>query len=292
MDEIQDFITELRIRGRMSDNTIRSYSLDLNMFDEYVSKIGINKASGLTEDILTDYIMLAENSGKSSSTIARMIVSVRGFCKYLVDKGILKFNISENLRAPKVFVKSPDILTRTQIRKLFDVIDIRTPIGQRDAAIVHLMYATGIKVSEVIGIRLDDLDMQVGSVEIRNAKKERIIPFDKETRDILISYLQEGRRHIITSPSENLLFVNYRGESVSRQGIWKLIKKYSDAAELDIDITPENLRQSFAAHMIERGADIDAVHFMMGHVSASSMKRYERETKDYIRDVYNSTHHI
>jgi len=290
MEEIQQFITELKIKGRMSDNTIRSYALDLNMFEAYAAEKNVSAGKEISADLLNAYISQIEE-GKSASTIARTIVSLKGFCRYLVENKIIKFNVSEDLRAPKVSIKAPEILTRTQIKRLFEAANNKSPKGQRDLAILHLLYATGMKVSEAIRINLDDLDIQIGSVEIRDTKKVRVIPFDKETKEILLSYLQEGRRHFITSTSENLLFVNYKGGPMSRQGIWKMIKKYSDAAKLEVTITPEILRHSFAAHMIERGADIDAVQFMMGHVSSSAMKRYERETKDYIRDVYNSTHY-
>jgi integrase/recombinase XerD len=290
MEEVQKYITELKLEGRMSENTIRSYAVDLNKVASFAHEKGIFSGEELTSDFLAEYIEKLKDEGKSASTIARKIVSIKSFCKYLCGVKKLKYDISENLKSPKVEGKAPEILTRTQIKKLFEMPESNSPKGQRDLAILNLLYATGIKVSELAKLKLEDLDMQIGSIEVRGAKRERMIPFDKATRDVLMSYLNEGRRHLITSTSESLLFVNYKGESISRQGLWKMLRTYAKEAGLDMTITPEMLRHSFAAHMVERGADLDAVQFMMGHVSPSSMKKYAKETKDYIRDVYNSTH--
>ncbi|MCR5656128.1 MAG: tyrosine-type recombinase/integrase [Butyrivibrio sp.] len=290
MDEISAFITELKLEGRLSENTVRSYELDLSKLSEYALENGIVKGIDLSADFLKKYLEKIEADDLSPSTIARNIVSIKAFSRYLLKKEIHPFDISEDLKAPKTSQSPVVILTRTQIKALLDAPDKSYAKGQRDEAILHLLYATGIKVSELIKLKVEDVDMQIGSIEISAPKMDRVVPFNKETREVLSRYLQEGRRHLITTTSEELLFVNYKGMPMSRQGIWKIIREYSRAAGIDQSVTPEMIRHSFAAHMIERGADMDAVQFMMGHVSSAAMTRYARDNKDYIRDVYNSTH--
>ncbi len=290
MEEIQQFLTELKLEGRMSENTIRSYQTDLKKYSEYFAARGIDKGALVTEKNLREYVEELTKQGYSAATLARNIVTIKAFCKYLVKAELLSYDISENLVSPKVEQPQLNILTRTQVDILLDMPGTKTPKGQRDSAMLELMYATGMKVSELITAKVSDLDMQVGSIECRSDKKDRIIPFDKRTKACLVRYLQDGRRHLIKSNSEELLFVNYQGEPMSRQGVWKLVKQYADKAGIVDKITPELLRHSFAAHLIERGADLYAVQEMMGHVSVVTTGRYARENRDYIRDVYNRTH--
>ena len=290
MGVIQDYITELKLEGRMSENTIRSYQTDLKKLEEYLKSNDSENILLLSEKELEGYIEKLRGKGYSSSTLARNIVSVKAFFKTMVRQGKMKFDISENLISPKVELPKANILTRKQISMLLDMPDVRTAKGQRDIAMLELMYATGIKVSELIIAKVEDLDMQLGSIECGNEKKTRIIPFDKKTKQALTRYLQDGRRHLINNNNEELIFVNYQGDSMSRQGVWKLVKKYAEMAGITSQITPEVLRHSFAAHLVERGADIEAVQEMMGHASLLSTGRYAKENRDYIRDVYNQTH--
>lgn len=290
MGVIQDYITELKLEGRMSENTIRSYQTDLKKLEEYLKSNGSENILLLSEKELKEYIEKLRGIGYSSSTLARNIVSVKAFFKTMVRQGKMKYDISENLISPKVELPKANILTRKQISMLLDMPDVKTAKGQRDIAMLELMYATGIKVSELIIAKVEDLDMQLGSIECGNEKKTRTIPFDKKTKQALTRYLQDGRRHLINNNNEELIFVNYQGDSMSRQGVWKLVKKYAEMAGITSQITPEVLRHSFAAHLVERGADIEAVQEMMGHASLLSTGRYAKENRDYIRDVYNQTH--
>ncbi|WP_035792870.1 tyrosine-type recombinase/integrase [Butyrivibrio sp. AE3006] len=290
MDEISHFITELKLEGRMSENTVRSYQTDLKKFEWYLQDNGLVDILLINEKQLKEYVDSISKQGYSAATLARNIVSLKAFFKTQAKQGRMPYDISENLTAPKVELPKTVILTRKQIELLLSIPDSKSPKGQRDSAMLELMYATGIKVSELIKAKVSDLDMQVGSIECKSDKKDRIIPFDKRTRKALVRYLQDGRRHLIKSNLEELLFVNYQGEPMSRQGVWKIVKRYADYAEIDAQITPESLRHSFAAHLVERGADVDAVQEMLGHVTAASTNRYVKENKNYIRDVYNQTH--
>ncbi|MBE5844049.1 MAG: site-specific tyrosine recombinase XerD [Butyrivibrio sp.] len=292
MDEIQNFITELKLEGRMSDNTIRSYQTDLKKMFSYMEANGYADMTSVSEKALGEYVDRIKEKELSPSTIARNIVSIKAFFKSIYKKEMIPYDISENIKAPKVTLPEIAILTRTQIEELLSLPDTKSPKGQRDSAMLELMYATGIKVSEVIGLKVSDLDMQIGNATCRGTKTDRTIPFDKRAKDSLFRYLQDGRRHLIKSNLEELLFVNYQGESMSRQGVWKMVKEYAKRAGIQSKITPEILRHSFAAHLIERGADLDAVQQMMGHVSSLSTGRYAKENKDYIRNVYNQTHSV
>jgi integrase/recombinase XerD len=290
MDEISHFITELKLEGRMSENTVRSYQTDLKKFEWYLQDNGLVDVLLINEKQLKEYVESITRQGYSPATLARNIVSLKAFFKTLAKQGRMAYDISENLTAPKVELPKTVVLTRKQIDLLLSIPDTKSPKGQRDSAMLELMYATGIKVSELIKAKVSDLDMQVGAIECKSDKKDRVIPFDKRTRKALVRYLQDGRRHLIKSNLEELLFVNYQGEPMSRQGVWKIVRKYADYAEIDAQITPESLRHSFAAHLVERGADVDAVQEMLGHVTAASTNRYVKENKNYIRDVYNQTH--
>ncbi|WP_026526659.1 tyrosine-type recombinase/integrase [Butyrivibrio sp. VCD2006] len=290
MKEIQDFTNECLKSGGMSQNTLKSYQCDLSKLENYVDSLGITEIGKVSEKVLKDHLGQLSEKGYSPATIARNIVSIKALFKYLVKNEIVAIDASENLIAPKVELPKANVLTRRQIEDLLDMPDARTAKGQRDSAMLELMYATGIKVSELIGIKISQLDMQIGSIACKNNKTERIIPFDKRTKAVLTRYLQDGRRHLITRTDEELLFINYQGEAMSRQGVWKLVKSYARQADIKVPITPEALRHSFAAHLVERGADIEAVQFMMGHVSPVSTNRYARENRDYIRDVYDRTH--
>ncbi len=290
MNEIADFITECRLSGKMSRSTISSYQCDLNKLQNYLNEIQITEIAKVTEKVLKNHLSNLANKGYSSATIARNIVSIKALFKHLIKDGIIAIDASENLVAPKVELPKALVLTRRQIEELMRMPDVKTAKGQRDAAMLELMYATGIKVSELIKAKVSDIDMQLGNIECVNDKKERIIPFDKRTKTVLMRYLQDGRRHLIKRTDEELLFINYQGEAMSRQGVWKLVKRYAEQAGIKVPITPEALRHSFAAHLVERGADIEAVQIMMGHVSPISTVRYARENRDYIRDVYDRTH--
>ncbi len=290
MSEIRSFITELKLEGRMSENTIRSYQTDLNRLENYLLAAGKKEASEMTEKELYEYTDSLSKHDYSAATLARNIVSLKALFKHLTKLGKMKFDIAENLKSPKVVLPQIKVLTRSQIEDLLNMTGDGSPKGQRDHAMLQLMCATGIKVSELITAKVSDLDMQVGCIECKNEKKDRKIPFDKETKQVLFRYLQDGRRHLIKTNSEELLFVNYQGDIMSRQGVWKMVKKYAETAGITSPITPELLRHSFAAHLVERGADIDAVQEMMGHISSVTTNRYARENKDYLRDVYNQAH--
>ncbi|WP_044914866.1 MULTISPECIES: tyrosine-type recombinase/integrase [unclassified Butyrivibrio] len=290
MKEIQDFITECKLSGKMSQSTMKSYSCDIKKLQDYLQKSGISEISEITEKVLKAHLDNLSGKGYSSATIARNIVSIKALFRYLVKNKIINIDATENLTAPKVELPKANVLTRTQIEELLGMPDTRTAKGQRDSAMLELMYATGIKVSELISAKVSDIDMQLGNILCISDKKERIIPFDRRTKSVLTRYLQDGRRHLIKSTDEELLFINYQGEAMSRQGVWKLVKKYALQAGIEVPITPEALRHSFAAHLVERGADIEAVQIMMGHVSPTSTVRYAKENRDYIRDVYNRTH--
>ncbi len=276
----------------MSDNTIRSYQTDLKKMFSYMEANGYADMTSVSEKALGEYVDRIKEKELSPSTIARNIVSIKAFFKSIYKKEMIPYDISENIKAPKVTLPEIAILTRTQIEELLSLPDTKSPKGQRDSAMLELMYATGIKVSEVIGLKVSDLDMQIGNATCRGTKTDRTIPFDKRAKDSLFRYLQDGRRHLIKSNLEELLFVNYQGESMSRQGVWKMVKEYAKRAGIQSKITPEILRHSFAAHLIDRGADLDAVQQMMGHVSSLSTGRYAKENKDYIRNVYNQTHSV
>lgn len=273
--EIEAFIQYLHNIKKTSPNTEMSYRRDLTKMRIYLEvTAGSPAVSEVTEENLKKYIAYMERKKFKASTISRSIASIKAFYHYLLKEGLVKEDISDCLKAPKVERKAPDILSVEEIERLLEQPSGDSDKEIRDSAMLELLYATGIRVSELIGLRLSDVNMQMGFLICRDGEKERMISFDNQVRQALHRYLIRAREHMVTSGAEDYLFVNCSGTPMSRQGFWKLVKRYAKKANITKDITPHTLRHTFAAHMVENGTDLKSVQEMLGHSDISTTHMY------------------
>lgn len=288
--DIQAFITYLQTVKKASENTVMSYGRDLKKFQDYFMSQGILSVSYITQTGLNSYVLYLEKMKFTPSTVSRNIASIKAFYHFLFKQRLIEEDISDMLRAPKIEKKMPGIMSMKQINDLLEQPGDNTPKQLRDKAMLELMYATGIRVSELITLKVSDLNLQMGFLICADGNKERVIPFGNAARTALLNYIEKGREAFLLQPESEILFLNCYGEEMSRQGFWKLIKHYAKQAGIQEEITPHTLRHSFAAHLVENGADLKSVQEMMGHSDLASTQIYANMNQNRIRDVYAKAH--
>jgi integrase/recombinase XerD len=234
-------------------------------------------------------VYLGENHF-AAATISRNVASIKAFFHYLYKEGIVEKDVSDGLKAPKIEKKMPEILTTEEVIWLLEQPKGDTPKEIRDKAMLELLYATGIRVTELITLKVSDVNMQMGFIICRDGSKERVIPFGAAAKRAMIQYLEKARNVMLLDLHSDILFVNCSGQPMSRQGFWKLIKYYAKKAGIVTDITPHTLRHSFAAHLVENGADLRSVQEMLGHSDISTTQVYAAMTHNRIREVYAKAH--
>lgn len=288
---IREFVSYLRTTRNASENTAVSYERDLRKLMAYLTDVQeVNGWSRVTQTHLNAYMLRMERQNYAASSISRNVASIRTFYQYLQKQGIAKTNPADELKPPKAEKKVPEILTMDQVNALLSQPDLRTPKGKRDSAMLELLYATGIRVSELIGLRVEDVNLRMEYISCVDRTKERIIPFGRTARNALELYLKESRDLMLGSKDEGMLFTNCQGRPMSRQGFWKILKTYAKGAGIEGDITPHTLRHSFAVHLLENGADLQAVQEMMGHSDISTTQFYLTMNLGRMRDVYEKAH--
>lgn len=288
--EINSFIIYLHNEKRTSENTEVSYRRDLLKVQHFMENQGIEDVQKISATNLNSYVLYLEKNHFSAATISRNIASLKAFYHYMFREGMVEEDISERLKAPRIEKKMPEILSMNEVVRLLDQPCGDTPKEIRDKAMLELLYATGIRVTELITLKLDDVNLQLGFIICRDAAKERVIPFGNEARSALVNYLENVRKDMINDSMSEYLFVNCSGLPMSRQGFWKLIKLYAKKAGIDEDITPHTLRHSFAAHLVENGADLRSVQEMLGHSDISTTQIYASMNQNKIREVYTKAH--
>ena len=273
-----------------SANTVASYIRDLKQFDKYVcSNLDASLALVTTEQA-TVYFAWLTNQGKSSATVTRSLASIKGFYSYLVSTGVMETNPVKSIHLAKVEKKLPQILTGREVELLLQQPQCTDPKGFRDKAMLELLYATGIRVSELISLNVEDVNIPAGFIRCSGGGKSRMIPLYPAAVRALQTYIFQIRPSMIADPAEPALFVNLSGERMSRQGFWKIIKHYQQSANIQKDITPHTLRHSFAAHLLENGADLKSIQEMLGHSDISSTQIYTQIVKQNLKSVYNKFH--
>ncbi|MBQ9064435.1 MAG: site-specific tyrosine recombinase XerD [Blautia sp.] len=288
--EIREFIAFMHNTRRTSYNTEVSYQRDLKKVSAFLKERGIDNFSDASEEALEDYVQYMENENFASSTISRSIASLRALYHFLQKEGRVEKDPSEVLRAPKVEKKTPEILTIQEVSLLLEQPDKNTPKGLRDSAMLELLYATGMRVSELIHLELDSVNLRLSYVTCQEGGRERVIPIGHVSRDILERYLKESRPVFVKNDDEKKLFTNCSGTPISRQGFWKVLKSYAEEAGIKKDITPHTLRHSFAVHMLQNGADVRSVQEMLGHSDISTTQVYLNMNMVRMRDVYMNAH--
>ncbi len=287
---VEDFIAYLHNVKKTSENTTMSYRRDLKKWLDYMKTSGKESLDEVTETDLKSFVDFLGTKRFKAATISRNIAAIKAFYHYLVKERIVKDDISDTLHAPKVEKKMPGIISVEEAARLVEQPDGETPKELRDRAMLELLYATGIRVSELVNLKLADINMQMCVLKCKDGNKERMIPFGTKAKKALVRYLDHGRGALLMDYEAQELFVNCSGQAMSRQGFWKLIKSYAKKAGIEEDITPHTLRHSFAAHLVENGADLKSVQEMMGHSDIATTQIYATISNNHIREVYAKTH--
>jgi integrase/recombinase XerD len=285
VDAYIDFLTNTK---RASANTVASYRRDLVKLCTYLESDGCRDFEEVTSVKLNMYIMGLEDKGLSSATISRSIASIKSFYLYLLKNGYVKSDPTEQLKAPKIEKKVPEILTIEEINLLLGQPYKDSPKEIRDKAMLELLYATGMRVSELVSLELNDVNLVMNYIVCKDATKERIIPIEVPAKLALERYIKNARD--ILCKGSVYLFTNFKGEQMSRQGFWKIIKFYAERAGIKKDITPHMIRHSFAAHLVLNGADLRAVQEMLGHSDISTTQIYLKGRQSRIKEEYDKAH--
>lgn len=287
---INEFQRYLVDEKHASKNTISSYIRDIIQFTQYICTKNINEVYEVKKIDIERYIEWLTKNGKSTATISRCVASLKCYFNYLMITGKLLMNPLVNIETVKTIKKLPQILTSREVDVLLEQPECTDAKGYRDKAMLELLYATGIRVSELISLNKEDINLSTGLICCRSGNKERMIPLYPAAIKALGDYINLVRHQMLALPSEQALFVNMNGERMSRQGFWKIIKHYQEKAHIQKDITPHTLRHSFAAHLLENGADIRSLQEMLGHADISSTQVYTQLVKKQLKDVYNKYH--
>ena len=289
-DYIAAYQAYLAQEKHASANTLSSYIRDLTQFQSWLITNGTADLRKVKKEAINEYLLHMTQIGKSPATVTRSTASIKSFYAYLLQSGAIKANPAKSVAAMKVERKYPEILTNREVELFLEQPKCVDEKGFRDHAMLELLYATGIRVSELIGLNVEDVNLSAGFIRCTSRGKERIVPLYHTAVKALEDYVRNIRPRIIADEEEHALFVNMNGERMSRQGFWKIIKYYQEKAEIDKDITPHTLRHSFAVHLLENGADLRSIQEMLGHADISSTQIYTHVVKKQLKDVYNKAH--
>ncbi len=287
---IEQFITYLHNVKKTSANTELSYRRDLKKVFIFLCSKGLTDLVNVKEEDLEEYVDSMKEQHFATATVSRNIASMKAFFHFLSQEKLIEKDISERLKAPKIEKKMPEILTTEEVVRLLEQPSGDSPKEIRDKAMLELLYATGIRVTELITLRISEVNLSMSFIVCKDAHKERAIPFGMAAKNALIKYMTEAREQMVEDKSSDILFANCSGSPMSRQGFWKLIKYYSKKAGITADITPHTLRHSFAAHLVENGADLRSVQEMLGHSDISTTQIYANMNHNRIREVYAKAH--
>lgn len=287
---IEAFISYLHNVKKMSENTSLSYQRDLRKLQSFLAEAGVCDVAAVSGTNLNSYVLYLEKQQLAPATISRNIASIKAFYHFLFKEKMVEEDIADGMKAPKVEKKMPEVMSVVEVDRLLNQPFGENPKEVRDKAMLELLYATGIRVSELIALKMSDINLQMGFIICRDTNRERVVPFGNQARKAVIDYLETARSALLKSGSEEVLFVNCSGNAMSRQGFWKLVKHYAKKAGIEEEITPHTLRHSFAVHLLENGADLHSVQEMMGHSDIATTQIYMGKNRSRIREVYAKAH--
>ena len=288
-EQLNLFFGFLENDKKVSLNTLQSYKRDLKQFEKYIEDNGENYVE-ITDDGIREYIEHMQEIGKKPSTISRGLASIRSFYQYEAKNKVVEKDPTEGIQSPKIEKRVPSVLTSSEVALLLDQpkdVDLK---GTRDKAMLEFAYATGMRVTEIISLNIEDVNLETGYATCRNGKKERTVPMGNMSLKALKEYVLEARPTMIRDDNEKALFVNVNGQRLTRQGFWKIIKYYKDQAHIDKDITPHVLRHSFATHLLQNGADLKSIQMMLGHSDILSTQIYMQFQDESLKNVYKKAH--
>ena len=288
-EQIKLFLKFLQNDKKLSDNTLQSYKRDISQFEKYVEENQIDYIK-VDEKNVKDYLGYLQEIGKKSSTVSRNLASIRSFYQFLVRNKKVLVDPTISIQAPKIEKRVPSILTAKEVELLLDQpqdVDLK---GIRDKAMLEFAYATGMRVTEIISLNLEDVNFEEAYVTCKTGTKQRNIPLGTLSMKALKEYVDDARQYLIKDDSVKSLFVNINGKRLTRQGFWKIVKYYKEQAHITKEITPHVLRHSFATHLLQNGADLKAIQTMLGHSDISSTQVYMQFQDEGLKDVYKHTH--
>ncbi len=287
--QVKLFLSFLKDDKKLSENTLQSYRRDIEQYEKYVSENKINYLK-VTEETITDYMEYLREENKKESTISRSLASIRSFYQYLIRTKKIKKDPTSKIESPKINKRVPNILTSKEVELLLEQpkdVDLK---GTRDKAMLEFAYATGMRVTEMISLNIDDVKLDEGYVVCKGRNKSRNIPLGSMSLKALKEYMEDSRPYLIRDEEEPALFVNISGTRLTRQGFWKIVKYYKEQAHIEKDITPHVLRHSFATHLLQNGAELKAIQTMLGHSDISSTQVYRQFQDVGIKNEYKKAH--
>jgi integrase/recombinase XerD len=288
---LEEFIYHLSVERGLAANTLISYRTDLNSYIAFCRKHGLVKIEQAGKDTVMSYLFQLQLNGRSPATISRQLAAIKSYYRFALNEGAVDKDPTQELESPKPAQRLPRVLTVDEVDLLLSQPLIGEPAGLRDKAMLELLYATGLRVSELVSLDISNLNLENGFIRcFGKGSKERIVPLGDVAARFLREYLARGRCRLVKTTTNSSLFVNHRGQRLTRQGFWKIIKKYSLKAKINTVITPHTLRHSFATHLLENGADIRSVQEMLGHTDISTTQIYTHLTQKKVKEIYNRTH--
>lgn len=289
--QIETFLTYLNVERGLAASTLDAYGRDLRAYVRFLKKYNFTSFEDIGKEPVRAYLENLHNLGRAASTVGRNLASIKSFHQFMLEENLLKDDPTKHLRSPKVEKRLPRVLNLTEVEDLLSQPKLDNAHSIRDKAMLEVIYATGIRVSELVALNRPDINLSAGYLRcLGKGSKERIVPFGSMAIKSLDFYLQEGRPQLARRSEEQALFLNHHGRRLTRQGFWKIVKHYAKAAAIDANITPHTLRHSFATHLLENGADLRAVQEMLGHADVSTTQIYTQVTRNRLKEVYQRTH--
>ncbi len=288
---MDQYLNYLLVEKGLSGNTIDSYARDLARYVRFLRANRISTIADTDTPVILKYLLTLRDQGLGIRSRGRHLVTLRGFYRFAVQEKVLKKDPVRIVELPKFGVKLPDVLSFEEIKKIIDLPDVQTPKGLRDAAMIELLYAAGLRVSELINVKISEINLESGFVRVfGKGAKERVVPIGSHAREKIQNYLVHGRPILLKAVLSPYLFVARAGKPMTRQGFWKLLKRYGVQAGIRKEITPHSLRHSFATHLLEGGADLRAVQMMLGHVDISTTQIYTHVARDHLKKMHEKYH--
>lgn len=290
--QVEEFLNYLSVERGLAKNSIEAYRRDLAKFSNFLHTRGIDSPDRVKRSAITDYLMQERDKELSSTTISRNLVAIKMLFRFLTRERFIKEDVAGVIESPKVWKKLPDALSLDEVESILSIPNVRTWQGIRDKAFLELMYATGMRISEAAGLKVADVNMDVGFIKcLGKGQKERIVPLGKKAKDALSRYLEKSRPQLTKkNPREPNLFLNRFGRKISRQSLWSVVKMCAKRARIKKRLTPHMLRHSFATHLLERGADLRIVQELLGHANISTTQIYTHINKDLLKTIHRKYH--
>ena len=288
---VDQYINYLVFEKGLSEKTIESYSSDLSKHLDFLKQKGVKDITQADTPLILKHLIALRESGLGSKSCARHLITLRGFYRFLVQDKILEFDPAKLIDLPKSGLKLPDVLSVSEVNLLLNIPDINKPLGKRNSAMLELLYAAGLRVSELVNLKFLDVNLEACFVRVLGkGSKERIVPFGLYAKNKIDDYINNSRPLLLKNRISKYLFVARAGKPMTRQGFWKLLKQYVKQAGIKKKVTPHSLRHSFASHLLEGGADLRTVQVMLGHVDISSTQIYTHVARDHLRQIHEKYH--